>query len=162
MKKLALLSVLLLTGCTQVAGGALVYAISSQSEKQEKRGKRFTAVDRCLFKGKPNAFITGEKIAYGEPLTAQFEQLLYVAEGKEEGEPVPPHHLAYAFYTIADRIGDKRAAARKDWLKPYLTDEKPEDLEQTLHKKFMDSYLEKCFAVPEQYKIYRSHRDNIG
>ena len=63
--------------------------------------------DSCVFPNYPSAFDLGDGIANGEPISRQFESLLHGAEFDPKKDVIEPLHLAYAFYVVAERVGDK-------------------------------------------------------
>lgn len=156
-------ALLFTASCANIVSSAVesgvVYLVASHDEVVEKKRKQYTALDRCIVKDDPEAYALGEAIAYGQPITAKFNVIL--SRTGEDTDPVQPMQLAYAFYIIADEIHDSRAKARMAWLEKYLKPEEAKEVQSIINDKFLISNLEKCFSVPEEFKIARTTRELI-
>ncbi len=152
------LAMVLCGGCSNIVSSAvesgIVYVVAKHDETVEKKQKRYTATDRCVIGGYPEAFAIGDAIAYGQPLTAQYDKIL--SRTGEEIPPVEPMHLAYAFYIIADSLNDNRGKARMLWLENQMLPGETLEIQSIINDKFLNSHLEKCFTVPAEYKIAKS------
>jgi hypothetical protein len=130
------------------------------SKKIEKDTRRYSKINKCFVKDKPNAYLLAESIAYGEPLSNNLSVILNPEKNPKQDPPLP-HHLAYAFYVIADEIGDSRADARKKWLLNYMQKEDAKEIEEFIEDKYLQSHLTKCFSINENYKVKIHARDLI-
>lgn len=151
------------SGCANVITSAVeagvVFVVAKHDETVEKKQKQYTALDKCLIKGEPEALNLGNEIAYGQQLTAKYDKIL--SRTGEDAPPVEPHKLAYAFYIIAFEIDDKRAKERMDWIEKQMTPQEAAEIRDVIHDKFLISNLEKCFYVPGEYKIKKNTRQLI-
>jgi hypothetical protein len=153
----------LLQGCTTVAESAAVLVVSVHSHYEEIKGRQFKPTHPCLFKTKPDPYEIAESIAYGNPITSQYEKILDPGDPNEaySMDPPLPHYVAEAFYIVADRLGDVRAAAKQEWLSMYFPPKEPAYIKKYMDRKYTTSYLDKCFVVPESYKRRLSVRDKL-
>jgi len=106
--------------------------------------KYYTKDDACIFH--TTAFETGEQIAYGKPVSGKYQQLLYGAEFNYQDDVVEPLQLAYGFYVIANRLGDRRASARIAWANHYLNHYTADKILSAIYRKYSLAYLQKCFV----------------
>ena len=155
-----ILLALCLQQCTSIAESAAVLVVATHSKYKEVRDRQFQPTQRCLFKEKPDPFAIAESIAYGNPVTASYQKILNPGAAGEayQSDPAMPHYVAYAFYTLADRLGDTRAKAKQSWLSLYFERGETDSIKAYMERKYMTSYLEKCFVVPENYKQRPSNR----
>ena len=153
------------SGCanvaTSAAEAAVVYIIAKHDEHLEKKHKKYTALDKCLLKDDPEAYALGDAIAYGQPVTARYNLILSRVGDGSDLDPIQPHQLAYAFYIIADEIRDNRAKARIIWIEKTMTPEDAADIRSVIEDKYLVSHLEKCFSVPNAYRITKTTRQFI-
>lgn len=151
------------SGCSNLISSAVessvVYVVAKHDETVEKKQKKYTATDRCVVPGEPEAFATGNAIAFGQPLTVKYDRIL--SRTGEDIEPVQPHQLAYAFYIIADEIRDSRAKERMTWMEKQMSPENAAEVRSIIQDKFLISHLEKCFSVPDAYRIVKTTRQLI-
>jgi hypothetical protein len=154
-----LLCIIPLLGCSTVAESTAAFVVAEYSKEIEKNSRVYKGIDKCFVEGRPEAFLLAESIVYGNPITHNYQAVLNPE--MRNINPIPPHHLAYAFYIIADRLADSRAFARKKWIEGNFEPGEAERIEQFIDRKYLESYLQKCFYVPEQYKKYVRPRDVI-
>jgi hypothetical protein len=147
----------LISGCSSVVTSTAALLVSLHSKKIESDSRRYKHIDKCLVKGRPGAFILAESIVNGQPIARDYQHILNPE--LHDRDPLPPHHLAYAFYLITERIGDTRAESRKEMLLPYFEKNEAKEIEEFIEYKYLKSYLTKCFSVPAQYKIHLKDRD---
>ncbi|MDB2415279.1 hypothetical protein N9W34_05855 [Rickettsiales bacterium] len=102
--------------------------------------------DKCLVNGMPSAFSLGDALSYGTAIAKNYSYILQSVQFSNEYYPEAAE-LAYAFYIIADRIGDPRAKAKIEWLYNYVTPEGKELVKTIIYRKFSKPYLQKCFSV---------------
>jgi hypothetical protein len=152
--------ILLLSACTSVASGTLVYVVAKHSEISHKKNKQYNGSHRCVIKGRPSPYHIAEQIVHGSAITHKYHNVLNNYEEAATDNPLPPHHVAYAFYTIAKRIGDNRATNRMEWLRPYFLETKPKKIEEKVQMRYLNSYLRKCFFVPPALRSYQDPRHN--
>lgn len=157
------MSLALSTGCANLVTSAVestvVFIVAKHDEVVEKKQRKYTALDRCIVRGDPEAYALGDAIAYGQPITAKFNIILSrTGEGKEN---IQPHQLAYAFYVIADAIRDSRAKQRMEWMEKSMKPEDIREIRSIINDKFLTSNLAKCFSVPESYKVAKTPRQLI-
>lgn len=159
---LALLCALIIVaigGCSTIAGGTAVFIVSSYSDKKERTTRRYKRIDKCFLAERPEAFLIAESIAHGTPISSDYNILLNPE--MEKKDPPQPHHVAYSFYAVADRIGDSRGEAGKQWIASYMKEGEAEDIDDFISRKYLASYLSKCFSVPRSYKTNFS-RGEVG
>ncbi len=160
MKKLLLIAVLLLSvGCTSVATSTLAFVVAKQSQRQEVKDRQYKGINKCFVKGKPEAFFLADSVLYGSPLVQNPEVMLNPEHLRKDS--ISSHDVAYAYYVIAERIGDKRAAGGKARMMKYLKEQDAANVEAYIDKKYLQSYLRKCFAVQPRYKVYVKPRDRV-
>lgn len=159
MQRLLLLLSLFLFGCSTVVSGTAVFIVGKYSEAQEKKTRRYKTINDCFIKGKPSAFHLAESVAHGSAISSDYRFILNPE--KQDKDPDLPHHLAYAFYVVAENIGDVRANQKKEWLKKYMEKGEGDDIERFIKRKYFPSYLYKCFSVPKSYKKRVSIIDKI-
>lgn len=155
--------IILISGCANVITSAVeagvVFVVAKHDETVEKKQKRYTALDKCIVKGDPEALALGNDIAFGQPITAKYNVIL--SRTGDDTNPVEPRQLAYAFYVIADEIDDRRAKERMEWIEKQMKPEEAAEVRSIIDDKFLVSNLEKCFSVPSAYKIEKSRRQVI-
>lgn len=127
-----------------------VYAVSIESQKALEDRKVYTAADACMFGENIDPYNIAERIIYGEAITKKYKKLL---SGISK-DYLPPHYLAYALYHVAREIGDIRAQSRINWLSQYVSKDAHYHIIRVLNRKYKQTYLEKCFTVPNSYKHY--------
>lgn len=151
------------TGCSNLISSAvesgIVYVVAKHDETVEKKQKKYTATDRCVVSGEPEAYAIGNAIAYGQALTVKYDRIL--SRTGEDIDPVQPHQLAYAFFIIADDIRDTRAKERMEWMEKQMPPKESAEVRSIMHDKFLASHLEKCFAVPDVYRVTKTMRQMI-
>ncbi len=103
--------------------------------------------DKCVIEGMPGAFEIGDKIAYGEPIANKYEHILIGDEFNKNDDIIEPLHVAYAFYIIAERIGDPRGVVRQRWAEPYMDVETKDKIISAVYRKYSATYLQKCLSV---------------
>ncbi len=159
------LLILLLSACANLISSGiqsgLVLVVSHHDKVVEKKQKKYTAVDKCIVHEGLSPFDLGEAIIYGEPITDQYHIILSLTGDINDVDPVEPHQLAFAFYLIADKIHDIRAPQRIEWLKSKMQPNDIETITNIIETKYLSSYLEKCFSVPEMYRINKTTRELI-
>jgi len=107
----------------------------------------YTAVrDKCIVSGKPIAIDIGDALANGTAINRDFSHVLASQQFGEEYFPTPVE-LAYAFYLIAERIGNPGAKQKMDWLYPYMDPGSVEIIKTIIYRKYSNRYLRKCFAI---------------
>lgn len=123
----------------------------------------YTQRDNCIISGNPNPFALGERIAYGENISRKFENLLYGKNFNPNEDVIEPLQVAYAFYLIAERIGDARARARQDWVIPYMPPSFRDRVASAIYQKYSAGFLAKCFAsgLKSQNKVNNQNDDEI-
>jgi|GEM_PF-6237307 len=150
-------------GCVNVISSTvqsgMVYFVAKHDETIQKKQKKYNATDRCVVSGAPEALALGDAIAYGQPLTAQYNKIL--SRTGEDIDPVEPRQLAYAFYIIAGRIRDSRAKERIIWIEKQMQPEEIDEIQSIISDKYLVSHLDKCFTVPDEYKIKKTTRQFI-
>ena len=155
--------IFVISGCANLVSSAvesgIVYIVAKHDETVEKKQKKYTATDRCVVKGEPDAVLTGNMIAYGQPITMKYDKIL--SRTGEDIPPVEPHQLAYAFYIIADEINDNRGKERMAWIEHQMNPEDASEIRSIINDKYLVSHLEKCFSVPESYRIAKTTRQMI-
>jgi len=144
-----------------VVNGGIVYVMSKQAQRDEVKERQYKNIDRCFIDDEPEAFILAESILYGHP-TVENSEIMLSPEGLNDFEAISKFGLAYAYYVMADRAGDMRAKARMNWVKPNLEEGESEEIEEYIDRKYLKSYLTKCFYVPENYRKRLTGRDLIG
>jgi hypothetical protein len=154
-----LLCLVALGGCSSVAESTAAFVVAEYSKKIERDERIYKGIDRCFVEGRPEAFALAESIVYGAPITHNYEIVLNPE--MHDIDPIPPHHLAYAFYIIADRIADSRAVGRKKWIESSFEPGEAKEIEEFVDRKYLESYLTKCFYVPDKYKKYVRPRDMV-
>lgn len=160
MQRLIIIAFLLLcTGCTSVASSTLAFVVAKQSEKDAIKNRVYKGINRCFVRGKPEAFFLAQSVYYGSPIVVNPEIMLN-PEGLIK-EPIESYNVAYAYYVIAERIGDGRAKIGQDNIRQYIGDEEAGKIEAYIDKKYLKSYLNKCFYVPPMYKVYVKPRDMV-
>lgn len=149
--------------CASIAESAAVLVVATHSKYEEIRGRQFKPTNRCLFTEKPDPFSIANAIAYGDPVTASYQKILNPGTPGEAYDPDPPlpHYVAYAFYVVAERLGDSRAKAKEDWLSIYFRGGETDHVREYMERKYTTSYLEKCFIVPDIYKQRIPERKKI-
>lgn len=152
-----LIMILFVSGCSTAVSAAAVYAVGKYSEQVEIKTRQYKGIDKCFMEDVESPFYIGDALVFGDQVAKKY-QILLNPEGRDI-DPVLPHHLAYAYYIIAEKMGDSRAVGRKKWLQPYLDEDAPDKLEDFIERKYLMSYLTKCFFVPAQYKKTVSERE---
>lgn len=149
-----------LQGCTSIVESAAVLAVSVHSHYEEIRSRQFKPTQACLFKDKPDPYEVADSIAYGNPITNQYHKILDPGDPNEaySSEPPMPHYVAEAFYIIAERLHDVRAARKKEWLSVYFESGETARLKKYMAAKYTTSYLDKCFSVSTAYKQHKRSR----
>lgn len=154
---------LALPACANLVSSAvessLVLIVAHHDKTVEKKQKKYTATHKCVVRGEPEAYALGQSIAYGLPITTQYNIVL--SRTGEAIDPVQPHQLAYAFYLIAYKIGDIRAKERIAWMEHYIPPEDAQEIRSIIEDKYLSSHLEKCFTVPDEYRIIKTTRQLI-
>jgi len=153
----------LILGCVNILSSTLqssvVYFVARHDETVQKKQKKYNATDRCVVPGNPEAIELGNAIAYGQPLTAKYDRIL--SRTGEDIAPVEPHQLSYALYIIADKIRDNRAKERMSWIENKMQPKEIENIKSIIADKYLISHLEKCFTVPDEYRIEKTTRQLI-
>ncbi len=142
-----------------MAQSTAAYVVAEYSKEIEKNSRIYKGIDKCFVQGRPEAFALAESIVYGAPIARNYAAVLNPE--MRNIDPIPPHHLAYAFYIIADRIADSRAYGRKQWIEANFERGEAKKIEKFIDKKYLESYITKCFYVPEKYRKYVRPRDMI-
>ena len=107
----------------------------------------YVSGDKCIFSSTVPAFELAERIAYGEPVARQYEQLLYGEEFNYRDDVIEPLHLAYGLYLIAERIGDTRGKARMKWAEHYIHPQYKDRVMSAIYRKYSLAYLKGCFSI---------------
>lgn len=146
-----------LSGCSSVASSTAAFLVAKHSEIQEVDSRRYTGSDRCMMRGKPDPFMLGQMVMTGESVPDSYQYILNPEQKK--GYVTPPHFWAYAFYTVADQMGDMRAKRRMQDMQQDFQGAETAIIEKKIREKYLPSYLSKCFSTPSQYKVYIRDRD---
>lgn len=144
---------------TSAVESTIVIAVAYHDKTVEKKQKKYTATHKCRIDGRPDAYLLAQNIAYGKPITDKYHLML--SRTGDEIEPVQPHQLAYAFYLIAAKIRDIRAKARIEWMEKYMEARDSEEIRSIVNDKYLLSHLEKCFTVPDEYRMTLTTREII-
>lgn len=98
----------------------------------------------CMVADRPSAYVMGEHMAQGNAvITHEFDAILESFAFVSQPEPI---HLAYAFFLIADRIGDTRAQEKLEWLEPSLRADEIDIIKTAIYGKYSQPYLSECFS----------------
>tara|TARA_B100001564_G_C20514689_1_gene612286 strand:- start:134 stop:664 length:531 start_codon:yes stop_codon:yes gene_type:complete len=154
-----ILSSLMLCQCTTAIGGTTVLLVSSQSEGEEIRGRRYSITHQCLFKHREDPYIIAEHLIHGRPINHLYQKILNPGLPREafstniaqEDDSIPVHYTAYALYMIAQKLGDKRATPRIKWLNSMVEPDEQEALKEYLNHKYLTNFLRKCFKINQPY-----------
>ena len=159
-KYLLIIVAMLLNGCMSVVNGGLVYIMAKSSDMKEVDTRTYKGIDRCFVDGKPSAFLVAEAFLYGQSIVENPEIMLN-PEGGNDFKNLSNYSIAYTYYVIAGKIGDMRAKGRKQWILPNLKkgEAEAEALEAYIDRKYLHSYLAKCFEVPDRYKSLATGKD---
>ncbi len=138
----------------------LVFAVAKHDEKTQKKKKRYTALDKCIIEGTPEAYTLGnEMLELNGRNTVKYDQIL--SRSVDKIDPAKPEHLAYAFYIIADELRDNRAKEQIKTIERKVAPKEALEVRSLIEDKYLVSYLDKCFTVPESYKITKTTRELI-
>ncbi|MDB2415417.1 hypothetical protein N9W34_06570 [Rickettsiales bacterium] len=135
--------------------------MAKHEETKAKRDIVYNVISKCIVKGNPDAFQIAENIMYNYPVTQEQNRILNTLEEDAEIPWFPNHHLAYAYYSIAEKIGDSRAAFRKNYFVQKYPPEELKNIDEILHKRYLPAYLNKCFSVPNQYLVHEDIRKKL-
>lgn len=103
----------------------------------------------CIIDGQPSALILGNKIANGEISSRQYNHILESYTFSRNVDAIDSIHVAYAFYVIAEIIGDREGKKRQFWLARYIPPVIRQKVTQAIYAKYSPEYLEKCFVLHE-------------
>lgn len=99
----------------------------------------------CLVEGRPSAFKLAERIATGNVKNHAYDIIL--ESNGFRTQDIDATILAYALYTISERIGDRRAKDQKAWLERYMDEDTIDRVMSVIYRKYARSYLESCFSI---------------
>ena len=150
----------MLSGCMSAVNGGIVYIMAKRSDMHEIDTRQYKGIDKCFIDDEPVAFMLAESVLYGQSI-AEDPEIMLNPEGENDFNEPSNYSLAYTYYIIADKIGDMRAEARKKWISPNLEKREAEEIEKYIDRKYLHSYLTKCFKVPDRYKSHVSVKDML-
>ena len=152
MKRIFLLvAIFFIHGCTSIASSTAALAVAMHAKKIEKDTRRYKGIDRCFVSGNPIAFDIASEILSSQIANSEHKSILNPEH--RNIKPYETYYVAYAFYEIAERMGDFRAEKYKQNLLKYLDVKQAKKIEEFIEFKYLQSHLVKCFHVPHEYKI---------
>lgn len=99
----------------------------------------------CIVYGQPSAYGLAKRIAREGVVSHDYDIIL--ESNSFDYRELEPTHLAYALYLISERIGDRRARQKMEWLERYLDEVMIDRITSVIYRKYSRSYLETCFSV---------------
>ncbi len=127
-------------------GGLLsVWAVNAYADRFY--GEYYHTKERyaCMIEGRPSAFGLAQNIARGT--NDAYAKYNVILESYSFDEKIEAPDLAYALYLISERIGDRRAVEKKEWLERYIDHETVDKIASTVYLKYSKEYLENCFSI---------------
>ena len=140
----------ILASCTSIASSGTALIVSLHSNKLERDTRRYSGIEQCFTEDTPDPFALANNIFYEQILSSKYEYILNPELKKIK--PLANYELAYAFFLIADRLGDIRAAEKMHALQVYFEDNSHQKIEKFINFKYLNSHLKKCYAVDREFK----------
>jgi hypothetical protein len=151
MNKLyVLILILIVAGCTSIATSGTALIVSLHSNKVERDTRRYSGIDRCFMEEAPDSFVLANHIFYGQ---VEFSKYVYILNPElKKNKVFERYELAYAFFLIADKLGDVRAPEKIKALQVYFEKNRYEKIEKFINFKYLNSHLTKCYSVDKEFK----------
>ncbi|MDA0780944.1 MAG: hypothetical protein PQ612_01570 [Rickettsiales bacterium] len=149
----------MVTGCTSVASSTAALMVALHSQKQERDTRRYKGIDRCFISDRPSPLEVGYNLFNGI-FPSEDYQIILNPELKG-GNNYSDNDLSYAYFYIAYKMMDSRAWDYMELVKPQLAEGRSKEVEDFIDGKYLQSYLTKCFDVPDKYKIRLKDRELI-
>lgn len=159
MKLVLLFILLMVTGCTSVASSTAALMVALHSQKQERDTRRYKGIDRCFISDRPSPLDVGYNL-FNKNFSSNDYQIILDPQlkGDKNNSEI---ELSYAYFYIAYKIMDSRAWQYMELVKPQLAEDIPKETEAFIDSKYLQSYLTKCFDVPDKYRIRLKDRELI-
>lgn len=128
----------------------------------EKTDIVYSPTMRCSIKGKPESFIIASEINNADSIADQLKIIIVKdLDNKNEIQNISKINLAYAYLKIAHKMGDIRAEEPLKILAKNIKEDELEELDKLIEKRYLLSYLRKCFYVPDEYLKPENSKYNL-
>lgn len=100
----------------------------------------------CIIEDKPSALGVGNRISDGDIRSREYNKILESYTFSRDVDIIDSIHVAYAFYVIAEIIGDREGKKRQFWLARHIRPVVRQRITEAIYAKYSPEYLQKCFS----------------